>query len=281
MVDQNFDVLSIGYVDFKAENIETLNYYKGDFADEAMYFDLASITKPFTLSFAYFKDPSVFNKRNKLLLNHRGGLPAWARLGRSTWKQMLLDYPIIESKTVYSDLGALRLMLDIEGNLARPFKNYVQDCWNKEVLFWKDIANPSLCVDSGSGTQGKVHDPNAQIINDFCTHAGLFGTCRGVLKTLLEMEKKYGFLKLLSDELDEEQRFVLGFDRATTRESLACNEPHGRIVGHLGFTGTCFWIDLDTHKGFAILSNGTVKHWYNKDNLNKIRRDLGSMLLQM
>lgn len=280
MSEQNFDCIAVGAVDFKTHKTSILNYHYGKFREESLLYDLASITKPFTLSFSYLKDPSIFNKRMLWLLNHRGGVPAWGRLARGSWKQTLMNYTIIESDTSYSDLGALRLMLELEGNLARDLKSYVSPLWDAGIKFWKDIEKPQICVDSGSGTKGTVHDPNAQVINEFASHAGLFGTIDGVLRTLLNVEDKHSMLKVVEENIDPEQRFVLGFDRATGKESLACSEPHEKIIGHLGFTGTCFWIDLEAKKGFAILSNGTVNHWFSKDNLNILRREVGQLLLE-
>ncbi len=48
--------------------------------------------------------------------------------------------------------------------------------------------------------------------------------------------------------------------------------------GHLGFTGTSIWIDPEKMKGHVILSNATKFHWFDKTNLNDMRRVIGEQV---
>ena len=49
-----------------------------------------------------------------------------------------------------------------------------------------------------------------------------------------------------------------------------------KTIGHLGFTGTSFWVDCEKGMGNIILSNATRDGWYQKNELNELRRALGN-----
>ena len=103
--DQNFDCLAVGVIDFKNSKYKTRG--------SDLFFDLASLTKPLTLSSAKFGHGDLWQEDFDLLLNHQAGLPDWGRLSRCNWREELLSYPLKKSPTLYSDLGALRLMLEL------------------------------------------------------------------------------------------------------------------------------------------------------------------------
>lgn len=113
---------------------------------------------------------------------------------------------------------------------------------------------------------GRVHDPNAANINDFVTHAGLFGRIDSLAQTLISFNENYNFLEQFKTK--SLHRFKYGFDTVeNTRDTLAGAGCSDTTFGHLGFTGTSFWIDPIRQSGHIILSNATKKYWYSKKEL--------------
>ena len=98
---QHFDYLAVGVVDFSSKRSETFLLAKGaNLNPDAVFFDLASLTKPLTLSFSFQKHPGLFGEKEKLLLNHEAGLPSGGRLSKTNWKEQILSYDIKKSPTL-------------------------------------------------------------------------------------------------------------------------------------------------------------------------------------
>jgi len=57
-----------------------------------------------------------------------------------------------------------------------------------------------------------------------------------------------------------------------TKLTLAGSRANLSTFGHLGFTGTSIWIDSERKVGTVILSNATQNYWYDKAELNKLRK---------
>ncbi|MCO4792462.1 MAG: serine hydrolase [Bacteriovoracaceae bacterium] len=283
MKDQHFDSIAVGVLDFDSSKFESFEYSRelGFSKTPNLFFDLASLTKPLTLATSYLLNPNIFSEEMKWLLCHRGSLPSWGLLDRETWREQVSSYPIsLAKEDLYSDFSALRLMLEIEKVGKKPFYENCSPVWDKEVCHWSELKDPSLCPPTGfrngHSVRGEVHDPNAWVIKDKISHAGLFGTINGVCKTILNLENKSQMRSKLQQafkEQDPKRRFILGWDRVQNPgDSVAGNKASDLTFGHLGFTGTSIWIDLKTSKGVVILSNATQNYWYDKLGLNGIRR---------
>lgn len=279
------DALAVGVIDFKNKTYEAVeaNLNEGHVhysPEPLLYFDLASLTKPLTNSLSYFLKPDVFEKNTELCLNHRGGLPAWGLLSKKSWKEMILSYPIKESETLYSDFSALRVELELEKK-GIDQKKICSEIWDKETIYWTDLPawypTPQFGYKNTRPNFGRVHDPNAFTIGTFCSHAGLYSTVDGLCRTLVNYQDKTDFISKVKAELGKHQnRFAHGWDRVVNPdETLAGKGCSKNTFGHLGFTGTSIWIDADKMKGHVILSNATKFHWYDKTNLNDIRRAVG------
>jgi hypothetical protein len=279
------DGLGVGVIDFKAQIFQAIeaNLNEGHVhysPEPLLYFDLASLTKPLTNSLAYFLKPDAFDKNTLLCLNHRGGLPAWGLLSKKDWREQIRSYEIKESPTLYSDFSALRVQLELESK-GIDQKKLCQEVWDKEMIYWTDLPYwyPTLrngYVNSRPNYR-QVHDPNARVINEFCAHAGLFATVDGLCRTLLNYEKKTNFISLVKEDLTKHSnRFSLGWDRVEDPNSTLAGRGCSKFTfGHLGFTGTSIWIDPEAQIGHVILSNATREHWFNKNNLNDLRRAIG------
>lgn len=281
------DAIGVGVIDFKNQTFQTLE--ANTFNEEIefrethkLYFDLASVTKTLTNSLSYFLKKEAFDKSTKLCLNHRGGLPAWGLLPNQGWSEQILSYPIKESETLYSDFSALRVMLDLKAKGVDQ-KSLCQTIWDKETINWidlpVDVNSPQFGFKNSLPNFGIVHDPNAWVINEFCSHAGMFSTIDGLCRTYLNYQSKTDFINIVKNDLAiHSERFAHGWDRVVNpKEALAGKGCGHRTFGHLGFTGTSVWIDPDKMKGHIILTNATKYHWFNKTNLNDIRRAIGEI----
>lgn len=274
---ESFDALSVGIIDFKNKKFEV------DETSPCVYFDLASLTKPLTNSLSYFLKSDVFDKDMLLCLSHRGGLPAWGLLPNPGWREQVLSYKINETETLYSDFSALRVMLELEKKGIKQ-KELCQTVWDKETVYWPDLPDGVPLVQTGfkngAPNFGEVHDPNAWVIHDFCSHAGLFSTISGLCRTLLKYQEMTGFIEQVSNDLGKHHhRFSFGWDRVVNpNDTLAGKGCGPKTFGHLGFTGTSVWIDPDRMLGHVILSNAVKYYWYDKNGLNDIRRAIGEQV---
>lgn len=282
------DAVGVGIIDFKKKSYEAIEANNFEMAvkfktEPTLYFDLASLTKPLTNSLSYFLKPDAFDQQMLLCLNHRGGLPAWGLLPEEGWQEQILSYPIKESETLYSDFSALRVMLELEKKGVDQ-KKICQEVWDKETLYWTDLPSwfPTLQLGHKNGhpNYGEVHDPNAWTIGKFCSHAGLFSTTDGLCRTLLNYQAKTDFISKVKTDLQKHShRFTCGWDRVVDPQNTLAGKGCGQhTFGHLGFTGTSIWIDPDRMIGHVILTNSAKSHWYDKANLNDLRRALGEII---
>ena len=116
--------------------------------------------------------------------------------------------------------------------------------------------------------QGEVNDENAYSLEGVAGHAGLFGTAGGIYKLLQivwAIAKGDSTRPLASPSLVrrflERQTIVpgstwaLGFDTPSEAHSSAGAFFSPRSAGHLGFTGTSFWMDLEQEILVILLTN--------------------------
>lgn len=291
LLGQKFDALSIGVIDFAQKEYKTieLNKLEGSLVVDKpfIYYDLASVSKPLINAVGFLAKRPQITSQMELVLNHRGGLPAWGLLPKDDWKKIILSYPIAPSQTLYSDYSALRFMLEFEKNINLDLHSVAGKFWHNEILFWKDLEQKHYCIQNGfrdgKPNLGTVHDPNAYTINDKVSHAGLFGTITGVCETLLTVDSKLDLLTTMECDIPRNPtyRFINGWDRAMHSEkTLAGSGCSESTFGHLGFTGTSIWIDPVKKLGHVILSNATKLYWYDKQDLNQFRKDTGNLIWQ-
>src|SRR3990167_3823320 len=113
-----YDGIALATIDFKNKKFESIQISRPEDgiheSIEPIYFDLASVTKPLSMSLSYFLKPEIVSNEMILLMEHRAGIPAWGLLSRDDWRKHLMDFHIKESATLYSDYSALRFMLEFE-----------------------------------------------------------------------------------------------------------------------------------------------------------------------
>lgn len=229
--------------------------------------------------------------RMEQLLAHTSGLPAWfpfyrylRRLPPSRRKPVLRRWLLRippetppGAETRYSDLGFMLLEWVVERIAARRL-----DRWIVEGLYrplgldtlrfptQEYKGRHAFAATERSGWRrralsGEVHDDNAFAAGGVAGHAGLFGTAADVFGLLSRLSAAYR---------GEAVRGPLGAGRvrrmltpvAPGRRTLGFDVPSGptpscgrffssRTVGHLGFTGTSFWMDLADDVVVVLLSN--------------------------
>lgn len=277
--DCPFDHAAAAVIDFKKGSFEaTQRGFTGD-----IWFDLASLTKVLTLASTYHQHPELFGEDEILLLEHRAGLPSWGRLSQTGWRDTVNKFSVVDSPHLYSDISALRGMIELEKKSGKKLRELCSPIWDEQILHWQEVPEYYHSPETGwrrkKVIRGQVHDDNAYVIGEFLSHAGLFGTIDGVAKTLLNLDGKTGFIghiKKLYDTGKKHGRFIRGWDTVENPvETLAGPGCSMNTFGHTGFTGTSIWIDADRDLGWVLLTNSTQNYWYHRKKLNELRRACG------
>lgn len=214
----------------------------------------------------YFKEIAGFNgnvkdKQLEFLVRQRleyrpGSRQVYSDLGFMVLKTIVevisgLSLDLYVGKEIYTPLGITSLFFIPKCCVEEVRKQYTaklvstQNCpWRKRLM------------------TGEVDDENAWAVGGVDGHAGLFGDaisvhmlCSQILSALTSDEpnssifsadvlrqfvvKKYGFEK------------VAGFDTPSKTNSSAGGCFSRSAIGHLGFTGTSFW--MDPEDGFIVI----------------------------
>ena len=114
--------------------------------------------------------------------------------------------------------------------------------------------------------QGEVHDPNAAVMGGVAGHAGLFGTAADVMREAVALLDAWhgrgGLFPVESvrtfftrQDLPPGSDWALGWDTPTEGQSSSGRYLSKRSVGHLGFTGTSLWMDLERELVVVLLTN--------------------------
>lgn len=128
------------------------------------------------------------------------------------------------------------------------------------------IAATEVCPTRRRCLQGEVHDDNAWVLGGVAGHAGLFSTAREVATIALAFRDAYlGDAHLLSPSLVRRawsreatppgSTRRMGFDTPSPSGSMAGDLAPAGTVGHLGFTGTSFWMEPASGALVVLLTN--------------------------
>ncbi|TKB26285.1 beta-lactamase family protein [Desulfopila sp. IMCC35006] len=181
------------------------------------------------------------------------------------------------SEIIYSDLGFMLLGRIIEKVSGHPLDEYWQHKIAKPLYLENDVffvnrqqkdsriyAATGECSWSKTRLYGQVNDDNCRALGGVAGHAGLFGTAKGVLAMCENILLQYrGRLhhpsyssQTLRNALDlKKGNWRFGFDTPSTALSSSGNYFSELSIGHLGFTGTSFWIDLEREIAIVVLTN--------------------------
>lgn len=113
---------------------------------------------------------------------------------------------------------------------------------------------------------GEVHDDNAYAMGGVAGHAGLFSSARDIhlfinrLRSCSRGEDPFLPAPLLKEFLTRDEtvqgaNFALGWDTPSPENSSSGSYFSPHSVGHLGFTGTSIWWDLEKDCHVVLLSN--------------------------
>jgi len=195
-----------------------------------------------------------------------------------------LDYPP-DNATLYSDLGFMLLQAVVEAvsgqSLDRFCTEKIYHPLGLETLGFNPLpltenrksktenrlyAATETGLIPGRGIFGEVHDENAWAAGGVAGHAGLFGPGPEVFALLAALFRAYQGETGLPFTPAIVRRFftpvapgarALGFDVPSAGAGQCsagrCFSP--RSVGHLGFTGVSFWLDLDSGQMVVLLTN--------------------------
>jgi len=225
------------------------------------------------------------------LLGHCSGLPAYRpyyleleHLEFSLRKPALRDlikreplaYPC-GTKVLYSDLGFMLLSWIIETIAGRSLNRLVEEEIYQPLglnLFFAgphgdrnqlEFAATEKCPWRHRVLQGEVHDENAFVLGGVEGHAGLFGNATETYRLLIKILSAYRDRNtdtILTPHVVK--RFLtrrkkipqtLGFDTPSAQGSSSGDCFSENSVGHLGFTGTSFWMDLKRSIIIVLLTN--------------------------
>jgi CubicO group peptidase (beta-lactamase class C family) len=179
---------------------------------------------------------------------------------------------------LYSDLGFMILEWLVETAAETPLDRLVQESVYKPLglkhLFFIPLTATQTLPFEGRGQgrgieyaatedcpwrgkilDGEVHDDNAYALGGVAGHAGLFGRTEdvyGLLKELLNVCEgkpnsglfRRDVVETFFERQSDSGSWALGFDTPTRPDSSSGHSFSDRSVGHLGFTGTSFWVDL-------------------------------------
>jgi len=227
------------------------------------------------------------------LLSHTSGLPDYRpfylelaeqpipmrkKVLRARLVQEALLYAPGE-RMLYSDLDFMILEWVVEAVSGRRLDRFVGEevhapLGAADSLFFIDLSRPApagrfaateQCTWRGRLIEAEVHDENAHALGGVAGHAGLFGTAEGVHRVLSELLNAYhredGGRLFDCRTVHRFFQRLPGTDKAFGFDMPAPVNPScGRFfpppsIGHLGFTGTSFWVHVEQSVAVILLTN--------------------------
>jgi CubicO group peptidase (beta-lactamase class C family) len=188
-------------------------------------------------------------------------------------------------KAVYSDLGFMLLGAVVEEVTAMSLDRLCQErvfrplslrttgfvdlslVRAKRLAPIKDMIAPTeRCPWRKKILWGEVDDDNSYAMGGVTGHAGLFASARDVDTLICQLRECYEgksefFPQSIVREMWTRDRTVpnstwcLGWDTPSPAGSAAGSRFSPNTVGHLGFTGTSVWVDLERGRHIILLSN--------------------------
>jgi CubicO group peptidase (beta-lactamase class C family) len=242
--------------------------------------------------------------RDIVRLEREGRLNFVASRGAKEWvyEQIHRERPEYETgaRAVYSDLGFMLL-----GELIELISRLPLDRFCHERIFRplglrstafidvsllrrgrlrpvaEAIAPTERCPWRRRVLCGEVHDDNAYAMGGVAGHAGLFANAvdvdalAGRLRACYRGEDDFVAPETMRefwqrDRTVTESTWALGWDTPSPQDSSAGTRLGPHAVGHLGFTGTSLWIDLDRDLQVTLLTN-RVHPRRDNDRIREVR----------
>ncbi|HWF08605.1 MAG TPA: serine hydrolase domain-containing protein [Bryobacteraceae bacterium] len=231
----------------------------------------------------------------RMLLDHSSGLPGYARLfesvhSRSTMVEACVRQPLTAdpgTRAEYSDIGFILLGHLVERLTSERLDSYC----GREIFEPLGMSTTRYCPGREMCTsippteddrsfrhriiQCEVHDENASVMDGVAGHAGLFSNAVDPLRVarcMLDGGVTSSGVQLFSAQtaslFTKRSEEPPGTSRALGWDTPSTPSSSGRFfsqrsIGHLGYTGTSLWIDLDAGIAVTLLTNRT---WPNRSN---------------
>jgi serine-type D-Ala-D-Ala carboxypeptidase len=224
------------------------------------------------------------------LLAHNSGLPAYARLFEShpsayDLLEACLSMPLEAapgSRAEYSDIGFILLGKALEILAKEPIDTFcareifaplaLSTAGYKPPDSWRALIPPTVDDQSFRGRiiQGEVHDENCSVLGGVSGHAGLFANALDLLSFASAILSNPAEAQAVRPALFHPKTIRLfatrqgpeGSSRALGWDTPSAESSSGRYfsqnsIGHLGYTGTSLWIDLERRLAIVLLTNRT------------------------
>jgi len=183
----------------------------------------------------------------------------------------------------YSDLGFILLGDLIKQISGQPLHHFFREQiarplhLNRDLFFLPPDVEKTFHHNQFAATercgwrkrilQGEVHDEHCFLMGGVAGHAGLFGTIGGVLRlctAILDSWQGEGqsnlpisgtTLRMALQRQYPTRSWCLGFDTPSKGYTSAGRYLARQSIGHLGYTGTSFWIDPVKETILILLTN--------------------------
>ena len=209
----------------------------------------------------------------------------WAKKTRNWLLQQILAEPLAHEpgeECQYSDLGFILLGAIIEQQCDQSLDRWYESNITKPLgltgkigflpldrplsCVREEIAATEDCQWRGRIIQGEVHDEHCWLMGGVAGHAGLFATLEGVTRLCecivdlwqdrtIHPAIPQSVLRQALEHQHPQSNWALGFDRPTPGASSSGRYFSPRSIGHLGFSGTSFWIDPEQDIIIVLLTN--------------------------
>ena len=153
-----------------------------------------------------------------------------------------------------------------------------------------EIAPTELCPWRKKVLCGEVHDDNAFAMGGVAGHAGLFSSARDIHAIVTQLDRCLrgcsSFLPqwlvhefFTKDDSVPQSTYALGWDTPAPENSSSGLHFSRRSVGHLGFTGTSLWWDLEKNCHVILLTN-RVHPNRNNEKIKQFRPKIHDLIMQ-
>ena len=187
------------------------------------------------------------------------------------------------SQTLYSDLGFIFLDWVLEEVSGQDLHTWTRDRVYQPLGLNEMGFRPLTAVGPENPEQyaatedcpwrkkivcGEAHDENTYAVGGVSGQAGLFGTAPEIFRLLRELKRAHdnpAASRLFDGKLvrtfwarpetPEDNPRALGYDIPSKTDSSAGRFISPKSIGHLGFTGTSFWFDLERDLMVILLTN--------------------------
>jgi CubicO group peptidase (beta-lactamase class C family) len=226
-------------------------------------------------------------------------------------EQVHQEAPLSEPGTqpLYSDLGFMVLGEIIETisgtNLDVFFHDRISHPLNLRSTTFLDLTQFETCriqakQDEFAPTElcpwrkrvlcGEVHDDNAFAAGGIAGHAGLFSSARDIHTVVAQLDRclrgRDSFLPqplveefFTKDDSVPRSTHTLGWDTPAPKNSSSGMYFSRKSVGHLGFTGTSLWWDLEKNFHVILLTN-RVHPNRNNEKIKQFRPKIHDLIMQ-